>query len=89
VVVAAATIALPQTLEWNIGRCIVALACLPWFLRRLAAARRPPEVDAADDAAGAAPEAPAAEAPAPEAPALDDPVAAMPAHRSRHDQETS
>ncbi|MCJ0700103.1 oligosaccharide flippase family protein [Frigoribacterium faeni] len=99
VVVAAATIALPQTLEWNIGRCIVALACLPWFLRRLAAARRPPEVDVADDAAGAAPEAPAAEAPAPEAPApeapalddpaLDDPVAAMPAHRSRHDQETS
>lgn len=44
VVFAGATTALPQTLEWNIGRVVVALACLPWFFRRLAAARRPPAV---------------------------------------------
>ena len=50
VVFAGATTALPQTLEWNIARLVVAVACLPWFLRRLSAARRPPEslpVDAA------------------------------------------
>ena len=42
VVVAGATTALPQTLGWNLARVAVALACLPWFFRRLAVARRGP-----------------------------------------------
>jgi O-antigen/teichoic acid export membrane protein len=35
----AATMLLPQTPAWNVARFLVALGCLPWFLRRLKAAR--------------------------------------------------
>jgi O-antigen/teichoic acid export membrane protein len=50
VVVAGASTLLPQTLEWNLGRVAVALACLPWFFRRLAAARRGPQPEAPGEA---------------------------------------
>jgi Na+-driven multidrug efflux pump len=36
---AGATTLLPQTLGWNLARLGVALACLPWFVSRLVAAR--------------------------------------------------
>jgi O-antigen/teichoic acid export membrane protein len=35
----AASLLLPQSLAWNIGRLVVAVACLPWFLVRLRHAR--------------------------------------------------
>jgi O-antigen/teichoic acid export membrane protein len=83
VLFAGASTLLPQTLEWNIGRCVVALACLPWFLRRLAVARRPPaSVVAASAESDAESESQSAEsAPASAAPDTD--------RRTRHDQETS
>lgn len=31
---------LPQSMDWNVGRLILGLACLPWFLKRLRLARR-------------------------------------------------
>ena len=37
---AALTLLLPQTLEWNVARLVVAVACLPWFLKRLNHARK-------------------------------------------------
>jgi O-antigen/teichoic acid export membrane protein len=40
VAVAAVSTAFPQTLEWNLGRAGLAVACFPWFLLRLRAARR-------------------------------------------------
>jgi O-antigen/teichoic acid export membrane protein len=39
-VAAAATVFLPQTLEWNIARFVVGLLCLPWFFTRLTELRR-------------------------------------------------
>ena len=36
---AAVTVLLPQDPVWNAGRFLIALACLPWFLRTLRAAR--------------------------------------------------
>ncbi|WP_144712464.1 lipopolysaccharide biosynthesis protein [Curtobacterium pusillum] len=38
-VLAAASLLLPQDLTWNIVRFVLALACLPWFIRRLRLAR--------------------------------------------------
>lgn len=49
VVVAGASTLLPQTLEWNLGRVVVALACLPWFFRRLSAARRGPQPEGPEE----------------------------------------
>lgn len=57
VALAAGSILLPQSLPWNIGRAVVAFACLPWFLLRLRDARRgaveelPEEQDAVQQAA--------------------------------------
>lgn len=39
-IASAASTQLPQTIEWNIARLVVALACLPWFVIRLRSARR-------------------------------------------------
>ena len=36
---AAASLVFPQTVPWNIGRAVLAFACLPWFLLRLRDAR--------------------------------------------------
>ena len=36
---AAASMLLPQTLDWNIARAVVAVACVPWFFLRLRQAR--------------------------------------------------
>ncbi|MGN8050889.1 lipopolysaccharide biosynthesis protein [Curtobacterium sp. 22159] len=38
-VVAAASVFLPQDPAWNVARVVGVLACLPWFVRRLRAAR--------------------------------------------------
>jgi O-antigen/teichoic acid export membrane protein len=38
--VAGGSVALPQTLPWNIGRLVVAFACLAWFLVRFRGSRR-------------------------------------------------
>ena len=48
--VAGGTIALPQTPVWNIGRVVVGLACLPWFISALRAARGGSDDDAEGDA---------------------------------------
>ena len=40
-VVSAASTFLPQTVEWNLARLALALACLPWFWIRLKSARQP------------------------------------------------
>jgi O-antigen/teichoic acid export membrane protein len=40
-VVSAASTFLPQTVEWNVARFAVALACLPWFWMQLKSARQP------------------------------------------------
>jgi O-antigen/teichoic acid export membrane protein len=37
--ISAGTTFLPQTLEWNVTRLVVGLACLPWFILRLNSAR--------------------------------------------------
>jgi O-antigen/teichoic acid export membrane protein len=37
---AAATVVLPQTMEWNIARFALGLLCLPWFFARLTELRR-------------------------------------------------
>jgi len=37
--ISAATTQLPQTLEWNVARLVVAVGCLPWFILRLTSAR--------------------------------------------------
>ena len=42
---ASLTLLLPQSLEWNITRVVIALACLPWFILRLNRARRLPHLD--------------------------------------------
>lgn len=50
----AASVLLPQTEVWNIGRAVVALACLPWFIVRLKRARQAapaPEAQASTEAA--------------------------------------
>ncbi|WP_423919442.1 lipopolysaccharide biosynthesis protein [Frigoribacterium sp. 2-23] len=39
VALAAASMLLPQSLEWNIARFVVAVACIPWFFVRLRQAR--------------------------------------------------
>ena len=39
VALAAVSVLLPQDLLWNVVRFVVALACLPWFVRRLRVAR--------------------------------------------------
>ncbi len=46
VLFASVSVFLPQSTGWNIGRLVVAFACLPWFLLRLRAARRGPDGDA-------------------------------------------
>lgn len=43
VTLAAASIFLPQTLPWNIGKLVVAVSCLPWFFVVLRRARRGPD----------------------------------------------
>ncbi|AMM22027.1 hypothetical protein AX769_20090 [Frondihabitans sp. PAMC 28766] len=62
VLVAGASILLPQTLAWNLGRTAAALACLPWFLVRLRSARSAGDAtestSISDDSDGA-PETPA------------------------------
>ena len=40
-VVSGASTFLPQTVEWNLARFALALACLPWFWIRLKSARQP------------------------------------------------
>lgn len=44
VTASALTLLLPQSLEFNIGRLVIALACLPWFLMRLGRARKLPQL---------------------------------------------
>lgn len=49
IALAGLTLLLPQTLDWNIGRLIVAVACLPWFLINLKRARKGPKVTPASN----------------------------------------
>jgi O-antigen/teichoic acid export membrane protein len=44
-VAAAASTLLPQTLWWNVARFVVAVACFPWLVVRLRAARREASTD--------------------------------------------
>ncbi|MET0989427.1 MAG: oligosaccharide flippase family protein [Glaciihabitans sp.] len=65
VVLAAASILLPQTLPWNIGKLVVAVSCLPWFFVVLRRARRGPAPVAAPAAPASAPDTSAPDTPAP------------------------
>ena len=42
ITLAGATLLVPQTLEWNIGRLVIGVACLPWFIVTLRRARTGP-----------------------------------------------
>jgi hypothetical protein len=39
ILAAAASILLPESLEWNVIRLVLALGCLPWFAQALRNAR--------------------------------------------------
>ena len=51
IVLAGFTLLLPQTLDWNIARMTLAIACLPWFLLSLRRARSGPP-DSQENTAG-------------------------------------
>ncbi|RKR76682.1 oligosaccharide flippase family protein [Frondihabitans australicus] len=40
IAIAAASMLIPETLDWNIAKAAAAVACIPWFVVRLLAARR-------------------------------------------------
>lgn len=49
ITLAGATLLVPQTLDWNIGRLLVGAACLPWFIVTLRRARSGPTAPPLDD----------------------------------------
>lgn len=56
IAVAAVSILFPQTLAWNLGRAVLAVACFPWFVVRLQAARRGASDPVPEEAVAAIPD---------------------------------